>query len=136
MSPCTSWQYHLHCRGCKPCILTFLSIVSKQSTPPQEISSDADSDIDDYGPVPTRARANKKLQPRRLLHDTSRDPTPNHSELRFPTRKAAKTTNYNEDDDDPFEDEEDVANQTKWITDTTPGIDIVLEHVLRDDLGK
>ena len=58
--------------------------------------------------------------------------TPNHSELRFPTRRAAKTTNYNEEDDDPFEDEEDVAAQAYWPEDTTPAIDVVLEHRLRD----
>lgn len=109
--------------------------VSKRSTPSQLVSSDSDSDIDAYDPSCPRSRGNKKLHPRRLLQDTSRDLTPNHSELRFPTRKAAKTTNYNEDDDDLFEDDED-AVQTWTTVDLKPGIDIVLDHRLRDDVGK
>ena len=110
--------------------------VSQPSTSLQSASSESDSDIDPYGPSHSRIRGNKKLQPRRFLKDSSHDLTSNHSELRIPTRKAAKTTNYNEDDEDPFEDDEDMGVQSWIIEDESPGIDIVLDHRLRDDIGK
>lgn len=110
--------------------------VSQPSTSSQSVASDSDSDIDPYSSSRHRIRGNKKLQPRQFLKDASQDLTPNHSELRIPTRKAAKTTNYNEDDEDPFEDDEDMGVQSWIIEDETPGIDIVLDHRLRDDTGK
>ena len=62
--------------------------------------------------------------------DATRDHTPSHSELRFSTRKATKATNYNEDDNDPFEEDDQSYAQEYYIAaeDITPGIDIVLEH--------
>ena len=96
-----------------------------------------------YGTARPRSRGNKKLHQRRLLVDATRDDTPSHSEIRFSTRKATKATNYNEDDNDPFEEEDQIVAQDYYIAaeDTTPGIDIVLEHRIPgqqpdDDVGK
>lgn len=55
--------------------------------------------------------------------------------MRFSTRRAAKVTNYNENDGDSF-DEDDSENMTPsyWATaeDNTPAIDIVLNHRLSE----
>lgn len=68
----------------------------------------------------------------------AQDLTPNQAELRFPTRKAAKISNYKEDDDDIFEDEEDTVTAAYWANgpeDDTPAIDAVLQHRLREGTG-
>ena len=96
--------------------------------------SDSDSDVDAYGGS-RRAHAAKK-QNRRLVQST-RDTTPSHAEVRFSTRKAARVSNYNEDDDDMFDDEADMIPQS-WaagVEDNTPAIDVVLNHRLREGTG-
>ena len=91
--------------------------------------TDSDSDIDAYG---GSRRAAAKKQHRRLQQPT-RDTTPAHGEVRFSTRKAAKISNYNEDDDDMFDDEADLMPQSwRYVEeDTSPAIDVVLNHRLR-----
>ena len=113
-------------------------IVSKRSSLSHVTSPDSDSDIEAYGAPRPRSRGNKKLQQRRLLVDATRDQTPTHSEVRFSTRKAAKATNYNEDDNDPFEEDEDLVSQSYWAAteDTSPAVDIVLEHRPREGVGE
>ena len=94
--------------------------------------SDSDSDIDAYG---GSRRAAAKKQHRRLQQST-RDTTPAHGEVRFSTRKAAKVSNYNEDDDDLF-DEDDMQPQWTYVEeDTSPSIHVVLNHRLREEQGK
>lgn len=66
----------------------------------------------------------------------AREITPNQGEVRFSTRRAAKVSNYNEDNDDLFEDEEDVLTPNYWATAgevSAPAIDVVLGHRLRHD---
>ena len=95
--------------------------------------SDSDSDIDAYGGSRRAAAKNKH----RRLQQPTRDTTPAHGEVRFSTRKAAKVSNYNEDDDD-FEEHEDMQPQS-WIyvdEDTSPKIDGILNHRLRSDVSK
>lgn len=58
------------------------------------------------------------------------------AEIRFSTRRAAKVTNYNENDEDPFS-EEDTENMTPnyWITaagDESPAIDQVVNHRMKE----
>ena len=92
--------------------------------------TDSDSDIDAYG---GSRRAAAKKQHRRL-HQSTRDTTPAHGEVRFSTRRAAKISNYNEDDDDMFDDHPDMMPQS-WIyveEDNSVAIDIVLNHRLRE----
>ena len=49
-------------------------------------------------------------------------------------------TNYNEDEEDPFvEDEEDDTTPNYWgaaVEDTGPGIDRVLDHRAKADIGR
>jgi hypothetical protein len=62
---------------------------------------------------------------------------PSHGELRFSSRTANKVTNYNLDDDE--EDEEDLAvtpNEYAAWEDETPGIDVVLDHELKEGKGE
>lgn len=75
----------------------------------------------------------KKQQHRSL--QPGRDPTPSHGEVRFSTRKAAKVSNYNEDDDDMFDDEADMLPQNNWVNpeEDVLAIDAVLNHRLRED---
>lgn len=110
-------------------------IASHQHTPSARSPSDSESDIDAYGGS-RRALAAKKHQ-RRLLQPT-RDITPAHGEVRFSTRKAAKVSNYNEDDDDMFDDEADTLPQS-WaagMEENVPAIDVVLNHRLREGTSK
>lgn len=64
--------------------------------------------------------------------------TPQLGEVRFSTRRAAKVANYNEDDDLGLSDE-DTDNMTPsyWTyeEDTTPWIDLVLNHRLKEGAG-
>ena len=108
---------------------------SKQHTPSAQSISDSDSDIDAYGGS-RRALAAKKQH--RRSAQPARDTTPAHGEVRFSTRKAAKVSNYNEDDEDMFDDEADMLPQTYWtaLDENTPAIDAVLNHRLREDTSQ
>lgn len=107
---------------------------SNQNTPSAQSPSDSDSDIDAYGGS-RRAFAAKKQQ--RRLQQPARDITPAHGEVRFSTRRAAKVSNYNEDDDDMFDDEADILQTGYYYVeeDNSRAIDVVLNHRLRDDAG-
>ena len=108
---------------------------SKQNTPSAQSPSESESDIDAYG---GSRRAAAKKNHRRSVQPT-RDITPTHGEVRFSTRKAAKVSNYNEDDDDMFDDEADMVPQGYWPTgpeENVPAIDAVLNHRLREDTGQ
>lgn len=64
--------------------------------------------------------------------------TPQLSEVRFSSRRAAKVTNYNEAEDDlglSEEDTEDTPNHYTYVEDNTPAIDVVLNHRLKEDAG-
>lgn len=59
------------------------------------------------------------------------------SEVRFSTRRAAKITTYNEDEDLGLSDEdtEMTPNYYYQPEDEGPAIDVVLNHRLRDGAG-
>ncbi|KAL6243123.1 ATP-dependent DNA helicase Hrp3 [Rhinocladiella similis] len=107
---------------------------SKQHTPMVETPSVSDDDSDAYGGK--RARLTKK-QRRRLLQSAD-SLTPAHAEIRFSTRRAAKVSSYNEDEDDDMFDENDVDTMTPnyWVSeqDNSPAIDAVLNHRLKADV--
>ena len=106
---------------------------SKQPTPVVESPSPSDSESDNYGG--RRGKLTKK-QKHRFLH--SGNLTPSHAEVRFSTRRSAKVSNYNEDDDEEMFLEDDAENLTPnyWVgeEDNSPAIDIVLNHRLRADV--
>ena len=100
--------------------------------------SASESEADDtYGGQRGRTFAKKHRQ--RLQAATSGRDTPNLSEVRFSTRRAAKVTTYNEDDDLGLS-EEDTENLTPnywtYVDDTSPAIDSVLNHRLKDGTGQ
>ncbi len=107
---------------------------SKQPTPILNSPSPSNSDEGAYGG--RRGKLTKK-QKHRFLH--SANLTPSHAEVRFSTRRSAKVSNYNEDDDDDmFLEDNDPDNLTPnyWVgeEDNSPAIDIVLNHRLRADV--
>lgn len=109
-----------------------LYIVSKQPTPSGQSRTESESDIDAYGGSRRRLQAKKH---RRLLQPANH-PSSSHGEVRFSTRKAAKVSTYNEDDDDIFNDDEDMLTPNYWPTgpdENLPAIDVVLDHRLRED---
>ncbi|KAK5076453.1 ATP-dependent DNA helicase Hrp3 [Lithohypha guttulata] len=108
--------------------------VSKQHTPNVESLSDLSDNSDEYG---GRHKKLTKKQKKRFL-DSSTGLSPAHAEVRFSTRRAHKVSNYNEDDEDPFvEDESEMMTPNHWATaqeETGPAIDIVLNHRLKPDI--
>lgn len=98
--------------------------------------TDSGSASEAYGQSQRRRTGRKShSQPR-----GSSDSGPIHGEVRFSTRRAAKISNYNEDDDDIFdEDEADEQTQRYGATtaeDNSPAIDAILNHRLRTDIGE
>ncbi|KAF2222920.1 P-loop containing nucleoside triphosphate hydrolase protein [Elsinoe ampelina] len=91
------------------------------------------SDSDDvYGGQRGREFAKKH---RRLQKAAGRD-SPSLADVRFSTRRAAKVSNYNEEDEDMFEeDDADDMTPNYWVTaaeDTSPAIDVVLNHRVKE----
>lgn len=111
--------------------------MSKQPSPSPKSASESESDPDVYGA--SRRRTTSKKQRRRLVHAGS-DSGPTHGEVRFSTRKAAKVSNYNEDDEDTFEEEDpDMLTPNYWTTvpdENIQAIDLVLNHRLREGTSK
>lgn len=107
---------------------------SKQQTPNVESPSDNSGESDEYG---GRHKKLTKKQKRRFL-ESSAGLSPAHAEVRFSTRRANKVSNYNEDDEDPFEEEgSEMLTPNYWANapeDNTPAIDIVLNHRLKADV--
>lgn len=106
---------------------TDFSAVSNQPTP-ASLSSDSDSESDVY--IGARRNALTKKQ-RRHQHQVANGlAPPSHAEVRFSTRRAAKITNYNEDEEDDDQDDLEMT-PSYWAAeaeDDTPAIDIVLDH--------
>lgn len=101
-------------------------------------SSAADESEDDtYGGQ--RGRTFAKKHRRKLQAATSGTGTPDLSEVRFSTRRAAKVANYNEDDGLNLS-EEDTENLTPsyWTYADEGGwaIDQVLNHRLKEGAGR
>lgn len=99
-------------------------------------ASNSDSDEDVYGGA--RGRDFRKKQ-RRLLNASGRD-TPTHGEVRFSTRRAAKVSNYNEDEEHGFSEEDDSENHTPnyWAggaEEYASAIDLVLNHRVVEGKG-
>ncbi|GAM87744.1 hypothetical protein ANO11243_057710 [Dothideomycetidae sp. 11243] len=109
--------------------------VSSHVSVVRQAPSGSDSD-DVYGGARGRefAKRHRKLK---AAAASSRD-SPSLVDIRFSTRRAAKVSNYNEEDDDMFE-EDDADNMTPnhWVTaaeDTGPAIDVVLNHRVKQEV--
>lgn len=100
--------------------------------------SESESEVNDtYGGQRGRTFAKKH---RRILQAAAsgRD-TPNLSEVRFSTRRAAKVTTYNEDEDlglSEVDTENLTPNNWIYVDDNMPAIDQVLNHRVKDGAGK
>jgi chromodomain-helicase-DNA-binding protein 1 len=65
--------------------------------------------------------------------------TPQLSEVRFSTRRAAKVANYDEEQDLGISEEDDSETATPqyyYVEDDSPAIDQVLNHKLKEGVGK
>ncbi|KAL8733731.1 MAG: hypothetical protein Q9166_001924 [cf. Caloplaca sp. 2 TL-2023] len=114
---------------------TYSNQGSKQPTPSGLSQSDSDSEPTNPRRSRPRSSNHKKTQ-RRLLQAAAANP-PTHHDVRFSTRQAAKVSNYNEDDDDMFNDEEDMEYEWVQAPDgIIPQVDIILRHRLREDTSK
>lgn len=94
-------------------------------------STDEDESEDEYGVRPSH----KSRKKRRRVAATTNDTPP--AEVRFSTRRAGRVTNYNEDDEDDFE-EEDATPGYEYLEpepDAGPGIDLILDHRPREGIG-
>jgi chromodomain-helicase-DNA-binding protein 1 len=113
-------------------------IVSKRNTPAPPSGSASESDSDNYG----GARARKSKKNRRQTADSSGEAV-----VRWSSRRAAQVTAgaYQESDAD-FDEESEMMTPNQWVgdtEDTTPYVDTVLEHRLKEgetmskeDLGR
>ncbi|KAG0639820.1 chromodomain-helicase DNA-binding protein [Tuber brumale] len=103
---------------------------SKRNTPALGCGSgDSDDDEDDYG---VRKASKSRGKRRRVVVSDA----PSADGLRFSTRKAAKITNYNEDGDDDFEEEDDgaIAYECADLGADVGGIDSILDHRPREGI--
>ncbi|KAI9730507.1 MAG: hypothetical protein M1834_005748 [Cirrosporium novae-zelandiae] len=108
---------------------------SKHPTPTLRSVSESDGSSDSYG----GSRAHSSRKQRRRLLQSAASSAPTHAELRFSTRRAARVSNYNEDDnDDMFAEDESELTPNYWITenDNRPAIDVVLNHRHPDEAGE
>lgn len=108
---------------------------TKQPTASGQTSAQDESEDDTYGGQ--RGRTFAKKHRKRLQAVASGGGTPDLSEVRFSSRRAAKVANYNEDDGLNLS-EEDTENLTPayWTyEDTGPAIDQVLNHRLKEGAG-
>ena len=99
--------------------------------------TESESDSDVYQAA--RRKTTGKKQRRQVLQGGS-DSGPTHAEVRFSTRKAAKVSNYNEDDEDMFEeDDPEILTPNYWASaadESILAIDAILNHRLREGISK
>ncbi|KAL5438051.1 hypothetical protein PMIN07_005582 [Paraphaeosphaeria minitans] len=103
---------------------------SNQPTPVYR-STNTDSDESDGFVGARRDIPSKKERQRRQLVAEGQLP-PSQAEVRFSARRTKAVTNYNEDGEESFEEEEDEMTPNYWAAaaaeDTGPAIDKVLDH--------
>ncbi|KAK5108608.1 hypothetical protein LTR62_008184 [Meristemomyces frigidus] len=111
------------------------SSLSKDSSLQPASAAASESEDDTYGGQKGKTFAKKHRQ--RLQAVASGGDTPNMSEVRFSTRRAAKVT-YNDVDDYGLSEEDTEATPAYYYeeVDTRPAIDVVLNHRLKEDADK
>ncbi|KAF2162356.1 hypothetical protein M409DRAFT_69242 [Zasmidium cellare ATCC 36951] len=106
----------------------------RESSRPASASGSESEEDDTYGGQRGRTFAKKQRQKMQAI--ASGSGTPQLSEVRFSTRRAAKVTNYNEEEDLGLSDEEDTENMTPnywtYTEENTAAIDQVLNHRLKE----
>ncbi|KAE9989972.1 hypothetical protein EG327_002068 [Venturia inaequalis] len=116
---------------------------SKAPTPAMSLPASGSDSDEVY--VSSRRQMLTKKQRQRQHQVASGLIPPSQAEVRFSSRSRRGVTNYNEDEEDPFiEDDEDMVDQGDWIEeDNSPAVDTVLDHRLpesttfdKDDLNK
>ncbi|KAH7095898.1 chromodomain helicase-like protein [Paraphoma chrysanthemicola] len=106
---------------------------SNQPTPVYH-AANSDSESDGYVNAKKNIPTRKERQ-RQLMVAEGRLP-PSQAEVRFSARRGAQVTNYNEDGQDSFEEEEDDMTPSYWanaVEDTGPIIDKILDHRPKDE---
>ena len=100
------------------------------------LSPDSESEEGNYGGARAQTLTNKHR--RRLQAAASGHGTPQMAEVRFSTRRAAKVSNYNEEEDLGLSEEDTEAATPAYYAyeDNTPAIDAILNHRLKDGVGK
>jgi chromodomain-helicase-DNA-binding protein 1 len=123
----TTWPYPVLKPDCR--------VASRRVTPARRTSSTSASDSDEYS---TTNRKTGKKGRRRFEAGTP--PEPSHAEQRFSSRRAAKIASYNEEDEEVLsEDESDMLtpnNRSAGIDENVPGIDVVLNHRVKEGISK
>ncbi|KAL9604549.1 MAG: hypothetical protein Q9219_000514 [cf. Caloplaca sp. 3 TL-2023] len=102
---------------------------SKSSSPSADTNSGSGSETS----LRRSRTGTAKKTHRRLVQSSAVKPSP-PTDVRFSTRQAAKVSNYNEDDNDMFDDEEDM--EYEWVAapdGIIPQVDVILKHRLRED---
>ncbi|KAH8730976.1 P-loop containing nucleoside triphosphate hydrolase protein [Phaeosphaeriaceae sp. PMI808] len=105
---------------------------SNQPTPVYRATG-SDSESDGYVNAKKNIPSRKERQ-RQLLVAEGRLP-PSQAEVRFSARRTAQVTNYNEEAEDSFEEEEDDMTPNYWANpeeDVGPIIDKILDHRPKD----
>ncbi|MCJ1312883.1 hypothetical protein MMC25_006559 [Agyrium rufum] len=109
---------------------------SKRPTPSAQSITPSESDSEAFATSKKRSVPKKH---RRQYLQVGSDSAPSHGEVRFSTRRAARVSNYNEDDEDDFEEEDlETVTPNYWTVaaeDETPAIDAILSHRLREVEG-
>jgi chromodomain-helicase-DNA-binding protein 1 len=107
-------------------------VASKRETPILRSVSGSDSETDNYGGA--RARTLTKKHRRRQLESGSLAPI--YQEKRWNSRRAAQVTaGAYEESDAELEDESEMMTPNYWagdVEDTTPYVDVVLKHRLKE----
>lgn len=116
-------------------MLTTLFVASKHPTPVLQTPSGSGSESDIYGGA--RNRLSRKQRRRQL--QSAAGLAPSHAEVRFSTRRAAKVSNYNEDDDMFSEEDSEMLTPNYWpagVDESVPAIDAVLNHRMKEDTSR
>ncbi|KAK3672268.1 ATP-dependent DNA helicase Hrp3 [Recurvomyces mirabilis] len=110
--------------------------LSKESSLQPASAAPTESEDDTYGGQKGKTFAKKHRQ--KLQAATSGGNTPNMSEVRFSTRRAAKVTTYTEQDDYGLSEEDTEMTPAYYYeeVDTRPAIDVVLNHRLKEGADK
>ncbi|KAF2002774.1 hypothetical protein P154DRAFT_544173 [Amniculicola lignicola CBS 123094] len=110
---------------------------SNQPTPALR-SADSESESDDY--VNSRRQMPTKKQRQHRLQVAAGLAPPSRGEVRFSSRRSKQVTNYNEEEQDAFMEDDDEEGMTPnyWgptVEDTGPAIDKVIDHRPKEDSG-
>jgi chromodomain-helicase-DNA-binding protein 1 len=118
-------------------MLTCLFPASIRASSRAATSNASESEADEtYGGQRGRTFAKKHRQKKQAV--ASGSGTPQLGEVRFSTRRAAKVTNYNEDDGFDLSEEDTETTPSYWTyaeEEHVPSIDQILNHRVQEGVG-